>query len=244
MDKIDLAGSEQLSLAPIFGYENAFLFVNVHTILNTWVVLAMIGALAVFVRWVLYRYKKPALTHFAIISCGEFFIDTCEQTLGYFSFIHGSFVLTLFVFLLLCNTLSIIPGLEEPTVDLNTPVCLSLISFLYIQCASIYEHGIVDYVKGYFAPMFFMLPLNIISKCTTILSMSLRLFGNIFAGAIITTLCATIAQQSVAFEFAFLGPSLVATLFFIVFEGSLQAVIFSGLSLTYLSMALQDEGGH
>lgn len=247
MDKVHLASSNQISVASLLGYEHhPFWVINVDTVLNTWVVLGIIVALAFIVQSVIHRHKKPPLLYSAILFCGEFFIDTCTQALGFFSFAHTIFIAALFIFILLCNTLAVIPWLEEPSVDINTTLALSIIAFLYVQSVAIYQHGIVQYLKNYCSPFFFMMPLNVISRLTSIVSMALRLCGNIFAGAIIITIILNIMRSAIIWElFGLLsGLNLLLTLFFVLFEGTLQAFIFSILSLTYISSALQSDGGH
>jgi len=140
-----------------------------------------------------------------------------------------------------------IPWLKEPTTDLNTTIALGLISFFYTQAVSIKTRGLFQYIKGYFSPFFLMLPLNIIGKLASIVSLSFRLFGNIFGGAIITDLHFGLLEKSVVFQVLGIasGFNLVLKLFFGLFEGCLQAFVFTMLTLTYLSIALQtDEGGN
>src|SRR5690606_8858231 len=142
----------------------------------------------------------------------------------------------------LCNTASIIPLLDEPTRDLNTALALGIISFIYIQVFTIKAHGIKSYIGGFFKPFFVMFPLNIIGKLSSIISVSFRLFGNIFGGSIITKLYFTAIQGSVLFELAGIltGMNLLIVLFFTLFEGLLQAFVFAMLTLTYLSIGSQE----
>lgn len=244
MDHLSLASDHSIPLAPLIRSNHPFFSINPTTILNTWVVLALMYGFAWLVRSIIYRHKRPPLLHFAILSGAEFITDICTSALGTFSLVHTTFIATLFIFILLCNTISIIPWFEEPTVDFNTTLALSLISFLYIQASAIFKHGLIAYIKGYFSPFFFMLPLNIISRSTSIISMSLRLFGNIFGGAIMMGIALTLLKKSILFEIAGIIPNLILALFFVIFEGILQAYVFSNLSLIFLSMAYKDEGGH
>jgi F-type H+-transporting ATPase subunit a len=91
-----------------------------------------------------------------------------------------------------------------------------------------------------------MLPLNVIGKLATVVSISFRLFGNIFGGSIISSIYFNAIQGRFLLELIGLisGINLIMVLFFGIFEGFLQAFVFSMLSLTYLSIALQGEGGH
>ncbi|MGA9530534.1 MAG: FoF1 ATP synthase subunit a, partial [Candidatus Babeliales bacterium] len=150
---------------------------------------------------------------------------------------------SLFIFIFLANILSLVPFFDEPTKDLNTTLALGIVSFLYIQYHAIQQKGLWLYCKEYFEPFFVMLPLNIVGKFATIISISFRLFGNIFGGAIITQLYTTSLFGSLLLETFSLvmGVNIVITLFFGLFEGFLQASVFTMLTLTYLSLELQTE---
>ena len=74
--------------------------------------------------------------------------------------------------------------MEEPTQNLNTTLALAMTSFFYVQYNGIRAHGIKGYLKEYTEPFIIMAPLHIISKLASIVSMSFRLFGNIYGGAI------------------------------------------------------------
>jgi F-type H+-transporting ATPase subunit a len=242
MKGLDLLESEQWSLAPLFGFEHPFLTLNQPTIVNTWLALLLMFIVALPVSWFLKR--KDSILRQLILTFVQSFIDMTTQALGTFSFMHFSFIATLFCFIFICNTLSIIPGLEEPTTDLNTTLSLGIIGFLYIQVMSINTSGFWQYIKSYFSPFFIMFPLNIISKVASIISISFRLFGNIFGGSIITHLYFNAIQSSIIGQILglLLGINLIIVFFFGLFEGFLQAFVFTTLTLTYLAMSLQGEG--
>ena len=136
-------------------------------------------------------------------------------------------------------------GLDEPTRDLNTTLALGIISFIYIQSVTIKTRGIGSYVKDFFQPFFVMLPLNVVGKLSSIISISFRLFGNIFGGAIITKLYFSTIRGSIILELLGIlsGANFLIVAFFTLFEGLLQAFVFAMLTLTYLSIGTQ-EGGH
>jgi F-type H+-transporting ATPase subunit a len=88
-----------------------------------------------------------------------------------------------------------------------------------------------------------MFPLNIVGKIASIVSISFRLFGNIFGGAIIVMIYSGTIQSSITGQFLGLFmTNFVIVPFFTLFEGFLQAFVFTMLALTYLGMALQGEG--
>lgn len=242
MKGFELVESEQLSLSPFLGYEHPFFIINTHTVFYTLVMLAVLAIMLIPIQWIVK--KNNGVARFLTLSFVQFLIDLVNQAIAPFSFAHFCFISSLFCFILTANILSIIPGLEEPTTDLNTTFALGLISFVYVQAAAIKTHGLWAYIKDYFAPFFIMLPLNIVGKLSTVISISFRLFGNIFGGSIITGIYSSAIKGSIIFETLGLlsGLNIIIVLFFTIFEGFLQAFVFAMLSLTYLSIALQTDG--
>lgn len=229
----------QWSLEPLLGIKNSFLEINRDTVLYTWATISILALLLILFR---YFFSRSAHIRVLTLSFIDFFIDLVHQTIGEFHQAHFFFVASLFIFIFLCNIISIIPGLDEPTKDVNTTFALGLIAFLYVQIVAIRAQGIRRYIGDYFKPLFFMVPLNVLGKLSTILSLSIRLFGNIFGGSIISTLYFTATQM------AWWGPiisapvSIVVMLFFTFFEGFLQAFVFMMLTLTYISLSMHQEG--
>ena len=144
---------------------------------------------------------------------------------------YGPLVCALFMFLLLSNWLGIIPHLEEPTKDLNTPLSLGLMGFVIAHYAGIKSKGFGTYAKEYFQPIFFMMPLNVIGELAKIVSISFRLFGNIMGGSIIILVVSYLSWSVV------LPPFLNA--FFGLFVGTIQAFVFTMLTVVYISVQVK-----
>lgn len=224
-----------------FGLTSPFWAINHHTVLTTWIVLGVLVILSLATQYALK--KSPNTFSFLVISFVQNFKDLVDQTLGAFHFRHFTFIASLFLFILTCNLISIIPGLEEPTNDIMTTLALGITAFLYTQLSSIKSNGLMHYLKGYLKPFFIMLPLNIISNLATIVSISFRLFGNIFGGAVISSLWYSFIHTSFILEILGIisGINLIITIFFVLFEGFIQAFVFAMLSLTYLSLEVRTE---
>ncbi len=242
MNELDSVTEHGLFIGHYFGVEHPFFTLTTSTIIYTWVTLALIFTLLIIAR--LSLRNKNSLGHYITLSFVRFFVDMVSQSLPTFNFSHFAFIATTFCFVLACNIVSIIPWMEEPTTDLNTTLALGLCSFIYTQIASIQTGGLWEYIKGYFAPFFIMMPLNIVGKLATIMSISFRLFGNIYGGSLITNLYFSVIKGKLLFELVGLmtGLNILFFAFFGLFEGFLQAFVFAMLSLTYLSLALQGEG--
>jgi F-type H+-transporting ATPase subunit a len=131
------------------------------------------------------------------------------------------------------------PAFEEPTADYNVPLALALLFVLAIgHGAHIKKHGIIGYVKSYFDPGgvmgVIMFPLNIVGKIAELVSISFRLFGNIFGGVVIIIVVSGLLNHLI------LPIGLLA--FFGVFVGTVQAFVFTMLSLTYISLGIAEDG--
>lgn len=154
------------------------------------------------------------------------------------------FFMSFFIFILIANWTGLIPGitavgfrengklvpfLRAATSDFNVTLSLALVSVIATHFLSIKSLGIKQYLGRYFSfnPMnLFIGLLEIISEITKLISLSFRLFGNIFAGEIVLGTIGTI--------FAFLFPIPFLLLEFIV--GFVQALVFSMLTMTFMAM--------
>jgi len=226
-----------------YGLTTRFWDVNSTTVLYTWVVLGVILILCILGRFALQ--KKDSVAQYLVLNFISSFKDLCVQTLPKFNYQYFAFITALFSFIFLSTGLSFVPWFEEPTKDLNTTLSLGLISFLYIQFNAIRVRGLSAYIKNYFAPFFLMFPLNIIGELATIVSISFRLFGNIFGGSIVSQLYGNMISAGAMWEVLGIlsGANLLVTLFFGLFEGLIQSFVFAMLSLTYLSMAITTDEG-
>ncbi len=242
MNGAELIETKQWSLEALIGYDHFLLRINSEIVIHTWIIIALLSLALTTVHFILSSTK---VGRFLLLQFTTFFIDLTKQSLGTFNFSHCVFASSLFIFIVLCNTASIIPWLDEPTRDLNTTLALGTIAFCYIQAITIKSIGLHNYIKDFFKPIFLMLPLNIIGKLSSVISISFRLFGNIFGGSIITKLYFSAIKGSVILELLGIlsGLNFVMITFFTLFEGLLQAFVFAMLTLTYLSLRSQ-EGSH
>lgn len=261
-------------LSIFFGINNPLFDLNRETLINTWGALGVILIFSLVGRWAIRR--PDSIPGYLFLSIIRSFVNMITQSLGKFSARYFFFIASLFIFLVICNALVIIPGFEEPTNNVNTTFALALIAFTYIQREAIKAHGLWAYLQEYLKMPFslipangwspitvilalfklmaniamaiFSLPMEILSKSATIISLSLRLFGNIFGGSVITRMVKWVASGSWVKQCIALvtGLNIVVALFFGLFEAFIQALVFSILSLTYICIAVQseEEDGH
>ena len=141
------------------------------------------------------------------------------------------FISTLFLFILFCNWISVIPYCHSPTQDLNVTLSLAVLVLVLSQISAIRLKGGKKYLKGFLEPYAFMLPLNIVGEISKPISHAFRLFGNIFGGAVLITVIT-----------AKLIPIIVPAglnAFFGLFFGAIQAFVFAILAVAYINAAVE-----
>jgi F-type H+-transporting ATPase subunit a len=173
-------------------------------------------------------------------------IGLLEQWIGPKGARYLPLVGTLFVFILIGNYMGLVPGLMAPTSSINVTLGCAITTWVYYHYQGIHAQGIVGYVKHFWAPPgapfllgFLMFPIEIISHTSRLLSLSLRLFGNIFGEELVILVLFSIVPFLVPLPMMFLG----------LVTGLLQAFIFMLLSIIYLQGAVavghhDDADGH
>jgi F-type H+-transporting ATPase subunit a len=133
----------------------------------------------------------------------------------------------------------LVPFFRSPNADLNMTLALALVTFTVVQIAGIRAHGVVGRIK-HMADPWWIFPLEVIQEFARIISLSFRLFGNVFAGEILLALMYAIARAIRLAIIPFIFP--VAFLFLEVLFGTIQALVFALLTLIYITLATA--GGH
>jgi F-type H+-transporting ATPase subunit a len=241
MSEFKIFSDEFWSPLAKYGLTSKFWLLNSETLINSWATLIVMLIVLIFARMSLT--KRNSIPCFLVLSIVRALKDLVSQSLKRFNSGHFYFVSAVFIYILFNNIISIIPWFEEPTTDVNTTLAFGIISFGYVQAASIRANGLAGYFKEFFEPFFLMFPLNIVGELAKIISISFRLFGNIFGGSVISKLFASAVQGSIAGEsLAILsGVNFLITGFFVLFEGTIQAFVFAMLTLTYIALATQGE---
>jgi len=245
MENVDFAGlPTEWSPFSRWGITHPITHVDVPIIIYTWVALAFLIIVVCVTRS--FFHQKKSTGHYLLSSIVKGFMDLCSQSLGRFHYGHFSFVFSLFLFILFCNLMGQVPFIEEPTSNLNTTLALGIIGFIYTNIHAIKAQGIKAYLNEYLEPFFLMLPLNIVGKLAGVISISFRLFGNMFGGSLISNIYFSTVGSSyiLAFLGFFSGINFCLALFFGLFEGLIQAFVFAMLSLTYLSIEVHTDTTH
>lgn len=150
-------------------------------------------------------------------------------------------IFTFAIFILIGNYAGLVPGLMAPTSSINVTLGLAITTWVYYHVQGIRKQGIVDYAKHFavppgapvvMAPL--MLIIEVISHSSRLLSLSLRLFGNIFGEEMVVLILGSIIPFIVPLPMMFLA----------LITGALQAFIFVLLSIIYLQAAVAVEHEH
>jgi F-type H+-transporting ATPase subunit a len=144
---------------------------------------------------------------------------------------YVAFTTTVLVFVLLCNLLGMVPGLIAPTSVPTVPLGVALLCFLYYHYHGIREQG-ASYFKQFVGPIWWiapmMLPIELISHFARILSLTVRLYANMFAGEMVTLVFFSLVP--IAVPLVFMGLHLGVAL--------IQAYIFMLLTMIYVSQSV------
>ena len=130
-----------------------------------------------------------------------------------------------------CIFLAVADGVGlPPTRNLNVTVALAILAILLVQVGGIQTKGAKGWLKGFGQPVPVIAPMNILDLFTRPLSLSLRLFGNVLGGVIIMALLNSAIP---------IGVPLIGSAYFDIFDGLLQAYVFTFLTSLYLQEAIE-----
>lgn len=201
------------------------------TIVNTWVIMALLTGVAALVT----RRLKPDVPPDRWRTALEVIVQGIESQIREIA--HGPTTLivyfsgTLFLFIVLSNLMTVIPGFHTPTASLSTTTALALAVLVAVPLFGISRIGIMGYLKTYAQPSPIMLPFNIVSEFSRGISLAVRLYGNIMSGAVIVAILLSIAP--------FFFPVLMDMLGLLT--GVIQAYIFAILATVYIASAFDSD---
>lgn len=135
------------------------------------------------------------------------------------------FVGTLFLFIVVSNVLTVVPGFMAPTGSLTTTAALAICVFLAVPAFGIAKLGLGAYLRGYLSPSPFMLPFTIIGELSRTLALAVRLFGNIMSSTVIVAILLSIAPLFFPVVMQAFG----------LLIGVIQAYIFAILAIVYIA---------
>jgi F-type H+-transporting ATPase subunit a len=184
----------------------------------------------VIVRLTLDVERPKPIQHLAEAAQG-FVSDQSEAIIGHGYERFTSYLTALGLFILLCNLAGLIPGLESPTANVVVPLGIALVTFVYYHYQGVRENGFA-YIKQFLGPVWWLawllLPIEIISHFARILSLTVRLYANMFAGDLLTLVF--FSMVPIGIPLVFLGLHLGVAV--------IQTYVFMLLAMIYLSLAV------
>ncbi len=152
---------------------------------------------------------------------------------------------TLGLFILIANWIGFIPSalqpgvssdiLPAPTGDVNLPLAMALLVIVWVHIESLRARGLRGYLRHYVKPYAALAPINVIEEITKPITLTFRLFGNIFSGGLMVLVMTTLLPiYVVPFGEIIWKP-------FDLFIGAIQAFIFMLLTILYFGMAMSHE---
>ena len=239
---------EEIWLAKLFndnlpGVGNAFLkLVGIPAQPRPWANFIVMQLLVAFILVLLFAFLRPRLSMdrpgklqhiFELIH--NFISGESEDSIGHGSGKYVPYFGTLFVFILFSNLIGIIPGFESPTMYPPVTAGCAIATFCYYNLMGLRELGVGTYLAHFAGPIWWlawlMLPIELISHMARPLSLSVRLYANMYAGEQVTLVFLGLTY--------FLAPAIFMGLH--VFVSLLQAYIFVLLSMMYVSGAVSHE---
>ena len=176
--------------------------------------------------------EKPGALQHSFEAIHGFFNNLCHDIIGHGYKRYVPFVATMGFFVLLSNLLGLIPGFLSPTQFYFVPLGCAIATWVYYHMHGVRQQGPVHYIKHFGGPVPAMFPLmfviEIISHTARLMSLSIRLWANIFAGDLITL--AFFSLIPIGLPLLFLGLHFAVAI--------LQAFIFVILTTIYLAGAV------
>lgn len=198
----------------------------------TWGVIAMLALLA----WLATRrlsVDKPGRVQAAAELLLTTMRDEMRSTMKLDPAPFLPLLATTFLFILAANLSGLVPGVEPPTGALETDLALALIVFVTVLVSGVRRHGLWGYLKTYAQPTVLVLPLNLLEALMRVVSMTVRLFGNIMSGMFISAVVLGLAGLLVPIPFMALE----------LLTGLIQAYIFTVLAMVFIAAAAGDGEG-
>lgn len=225
---------------------------------DTYVIIATLVAAAI-VLWLGFRMRAkatagvPGKLQLLFELMVEQVTDLTSSAIGPEGSAFVPLGVVLFFFILVCNWMEFLPTafqvgisheiLPTPTADVNLPAAMAVMVFILCHYMSVKRRGVRGYFRHYTKPFAIMTPINVIEEITKPITLTFRLFGNLFAGGLMILVVAVVSQQIagaavggvITFAWSLVWKP------FDLFIGAIQALIFSLLTIMYLGMAMSTD---
>jgi F-type H+-transporting ATPase subunit a len=198
----------------------------------TWFAMAILIGLSLVARFTLKKSAPTGVQNLmeTIVGGLENYV---EEIMGPEGKHYLPLIGSLFLFILVCNLQGLFPGFDSPTANINTTLALALVSFTATHYIGLRRHGL-GYIKHFFGPMWvlapFMFIIEVISHIARVLSLSIRLFGNMIAKHVLLLVLFFLFPYFL--QVPILGLGLLVAF--------VQAGVFALLTMLYLAGSIEE----
>ena len=195
-------------------------------VIVTWAIMALLVLFAAVVtrRLSLLPSKSQVILEMFVGTVDDQIRDTMQAEPGPYRALIGS----IFIFILVANWSSLIPGVEPPTAHLETDTALAAIVFCATIAFGIRTRGLAGYLGTFADPVWIMTPINVFEQFTRTFSLIVRLFGNIMSGVFVIGILLSLAGLLVPIPFMALD----------LLTGAIQAYIFTVLAMVFIGASI------
>ncbi len=212
-----------LTLEPLFHVGPAPI---TEPVVVAWAVMALIAGFAALStrRLALAPSRSQAAVEILVSTIDDQIRGTMQADPAPFRALIGS----IFLFTLISNWSSLVPGVEPPTAHIETDAAMALIVFVATIAWGVRSRGIGGYLKTFAEPSWVMIPLNVVEQFTRTFSLIVRLFGNVMSGVFVVGIVLTLAGLIVPIPLMALD----------LLTGTVQAYIFAVLATVFIAAAV------
>ena len=212
-----------LTLEPMFQIGSVAI---TEPVVVSWAVIAALAGLSALAtrRLSLMPLKTQATLELLVSTIDNQIRDTMQGDPAPFRALIGS----IFLFVLVSNWSSLIPGVEPATAHIETDAAMALIIFVATVAWGVRSRGIGGYLKTFAEPSWVMIPLNVVEQFTRTFSLIVRLFGNVMSGVFVIGIILALAGLLVPIPLMALD----------LVTGAVQAYIFAVLATVFIGAAV------
>ena len=201
-------------------------------VLVTWAIMAGLVIFSVLIT------RRLSIAPSKLQTCLELLVTTIDQqirdTMQTEPQPYRPLIGMLFVFVLVANWSSLVPGVDPPTAHLETDAALALVVFGATVFHGIRTRGLRGYLATFAEPTWIMTPLNLIEQLTRTFSLVVRLFGNVMSGVFVIGIVLSLAGLLVPIPLMALD----------LLTGAVQAYIFTVLAMVFIGAAIGEPRAH
>jgi F-type H+-transporting ATPase subunit a len=222
------------------GLANAALqLVGKHAEARPWADFVVMQILVVVILMAIFAFLRPRLSpdkpgglQHIFEMFYDFVKEQAEDQMGHSAHHYLGFCGTIFLFILASNLIGLVPIFESPTMNASVTAGCAFATFAYYNLAGVIAQGPLRYLAHFAGPLWWlaplMFPIEIVSHLARLLSLTVRLYANMFAGEQVTLVFLNLTK--------FIGPVIFMGLH--IFVGVIQAYIFMLLTMVYVGGAV------